>query len=58
MTQGQAGEEATLGGAQTTTASLPPLFVHIGRGKSGSSTIQSLAHDYVDFMDPMGIACP
>ena len=38
-------------GAQT-------LFLHIGRGKSGSSTIQSLARDHVRFMDAAGVYCP
>lgn len=37
---------------------LPPLYLHIGRGKSGSSTIQSLAHDHLTFMQSMGFACP
>lgn len=37
---------------------LPPLYLHIGRGKSGSSTIQSLAHHHVQFMQSMGFACP
>lgn len=40
------------------TSAAPPLFLHIGRGKSGSSTIQSLAYDHVEFMKSMGIVCP
>ena len=38
-------------GAQT-------LFLHIGRGKSGSSTIQSLAKDHAPFMASAGVHCP
>jgi len=37
---------------------LPPLYLHIGRGKSGSSTIQSLAHEHVQFMKSIGFTCP
>lgn len=36
----------------------PPLFLHIGRGKSGSSTIQSLAADHAPFMKSQGVTCP
>jgi len=36
----------------------PPLFLHIGRGKSGSSTIQSLAVDHAPFMKSQGVICP
>ena len=34
------------------------LFLHIGRGKSGSSTIQSLARDHAPFMASAGVHCP
>ena len=36
----------------------PPLFLHIGRGKSGSSTIQSLAESHAPFMRAHGVICP
>lgn len=59
MSQGQVSEgQPDHGDAPTRTSSLPPLFLHIGRGKSGASTIQSLAQDYADFMYAMGVACP
>ncbi|MFN4016075.1 MAG: hypothetical protein ACK4JB_12125 [Reyranella sp.] len=45
-------------GEARTTSQMPPLFLHIGRGKSGSSTIQSLVHEHLDFMNSMGIVCP
>jgi hypothetical protein len=41
-----------------TSPAAPPVFLHIGRGKSGSSTIQSLAGDHADFMRALGIVCP
>lgn len=44
-------EEMTTTGAQT-------LFLHIGRGKSGSSTIQSLARDHSRSMAAAGVHCP
>lgn len=44
--------------ARARTSSSPPLFIHIGRSQSGSSTIQSLAQEYADFMNAMGVACP
>lgn len=56
--QEQVGEGQVRTDSPTKTSVLPPLFVHIGRGKSGSSTIQSLASDYVEFMNAMGVACP
>lgn len=34
------------------------LYLHIGRGKSGSSTIQSLATTHVDYMERAGFSCP
>jgi hypothetical protein len=34
------------------------LYLHIGRGKAGSSTIQSLAKDHAAFMLRAGISCP
>ena len=34
------------------------LYLHIGRGKSGSSTIQSLAKTHADFMERAGFSCP
>lgn len=34
------------------------LYLHIGRGKSGSSTIQSLAEKQVAFMKKAGFSCP
>ena len=34
------------------------LYLHIGRGKSGSSTIQSLARTHADFMERAGFSCP
>lgn len=34
------------------------LYLHIGRGKSGSSTIQSLARDHAQFMASAGVYCP
>lgn len=34
------------------------LYLHIGRGKAGSSTIQSLAKDHADFMQKAGFSCP
>ena len=34
------------------------LYLHIGRGKAGSSTIQSLAKDHAAFMLREGISCP
>lgn len=40
------------------TSTAPPLFLHIGRGKSGSSTIQSLAADHAPFMKSHGVICP
>lgn len=40
------------------SSAVPPLFLHIGRGKSGSSTIQSLAGDHAPFMKAQGIICP
>jgi hypothetical protein len=55
--QGHLSEEAAPD-ASARKASLPPLFLHIGRGKSGSSTIQSLARDFAGFMTAMGVACP
>ena len=58
MKHGQVSEGEPRSNAEPAPSSLPPLFLHIGRGKSGSSTIQSLAHDYVDFMKAMGVACP
>lgn len=59
MSETQVSEGRSIGSqAEIKTSSLPPLFLHIGRGKSGSSTIQSLASEYVDFMNAMGIACP
>lgn len=59
MSQGQVSE-GQLGDsdARARTSRLPPLFVHIGRSQSGSSTIQSLAREYADFMNAMGVACP
>ena len=45
-------------GAVRPVPQMPPLFLHIGRGKSGSSTIQSLVHQHQDFMNAMGIVCP
>lgn len=58
MSQVQPREDQLQSDAQTVGSTKPPLFLHIGRGKSGSSTIQSLAHEYTDFMNAMGIACP
>lgn len=37
---------------------VPPIVLHIGRGKSGSSTIQSLASAHADFMRAQGVSCP
>lgn len=54
---GQVGGNSATAPASAQTL-LPPLFLHIGRGKSGSSTIQSLAHHHVQFMQSMGFACP
>jgi hypothetical protein len=34
------------------------LYLHIGRGKSGSSTIQSLARNHAEFMQKAGFSCP
>ncbi|CAN5537469.1 hypothetical protein BH10PSE6_BH10PSE6_26230 [soil metagenome] len=34
------------------------LYLHIGRGKSGSSTIQSLAKNHAEFMQKAGFSCP
>lgn len=34
------------------------LYLHIGRGKSGSSTVQSLARDHAEFMERAGFSCP
>lgn len=41
-----------------TTTGAQTLFLHIGRGKSGSSTIQSLAQDHAPFMAAAGVHCP
>jgi hypothetical protein len=41
-----------------TSLSAAPLFLHIGQGKAGSSTIQSLAADHREFMETAGISCP
>lgn len=56
--QGPLTEEPSHSDVSIKKPDLPPLFLHIGRGKSGSSTIQSLARDFVDFMTAMGVACP
>lgn len=34
------------------------LYLHIGRGKSGSSTVQSLARNHAEFMEKAGFSCP
>lgn len=59
MSQGQVSE-GQFGDSdpRARTFSSPPLFVHIGRSQSGSSTIQSLAQEYAGFMNAMGVACP
>lgn len=43
---------------EMTTAGAQTLFLHTGRGKSGSSTIQSLAQDHAPFMASAGVHCP
>jgi len=37
---------------------MPPLYLHIGRSKSGSSTIQGLVSGYPGLMESAGIYCP
>ncbi len=59
MSEGQViAEQPDVSDAPARTFSRPPLFLHIGRGKSGSSTIQALISEYADFMTAMGVACP
>lgn len=59
MSEGQViAGQPDVSDAPAKTFSRPPLFLHIGRGKSGSSTIQALIWEYADFMTAMGVACP
>ena len=59
MSQGQVSEgQSGDSDARARTSGSPPLFLHIGRSHSGSSTIQSLAREYAGFMNAMGVACP
>jgi hypothetical protein len=37
---------------------MPPLYLHIGRSKSGSSTIQGLLSGYPEWMESASIYCP